>query len=808
MYFLKHKDDACDAFKQYIADISPYGTIKSVRSDQGGEFISEKFVSMLIQNKICHERSAPYSQHQNGKAERAWRTLFDMARCLLVQSGLNKNMWTYAVLTAAYVRNRCFNQKIESTPFEQITGKKPNIANMQPFGSTCFCSVQKPKKLENRSVKGIFIWYDRRSPAYLIYFPETQEIKKIRCVQFHNVDSGKPDSFEIPFDEDYVHDKNKPETQKKNEPTVTVEENETTQQCQSSQSQEATDLGKRNRTRPKYLDDYIVINDHDNSNSEERDFLNSTFLHYCYNTVHHIPTSYNNAMTCDEACKWQEAMDDEMCALEENDTFELTTLPPGRKAVGGGWVFNVKSNPNGEETYKARYVAKGFSQIPDIDFQETFSPTARITSVRTLVQCAVQNGQMIHQMDVKTAYLNAPIDCELYVEKPEGYVKTNEQGEKLVWKLRKSLYGLKQSGRNWNNLLHSHLIADGFTQSLVDTCVYVKNSHDENEMCIVLVWVDDILLVTKSEVAMTNIKKSLSKHFHMKDLGPISWFLGIEFEHEKDSISMGQAQYINKLLKKFNMESCKPKQTACDMNINKLLSQTHDDTGSVKTNPKQYREIVGSLIYIMTATRSDLCFVVTKLSQYLSMPRDRHMIVAKHVLRYLKATIQQKLTFWKSVDNLSLSSFCDSDWGSSEDRKSITGYCFTLSREVPLISWKSKKQQSVALSSCEAECMALSSATQEGKFLLALINDMNIDLHVHDFTLNCDNQGAIALSKNPAHHQRSKHIDIRYHFVRDEISNGLMKVQYVPCEENLADVFTKPVSKVKMQKLKTLLIGD
>ncbi|KAK3716453.1 hypothetical protein RRG08_057376 [Elysia crispata] len=253
-------------------------------------------------------------------------------------------------------------------------------------------------------------------------------------------------------------------------------------------------------------------------------------------------------MTCDGACKWQKVMDDEMCALEENDTFELTTLPPGRKAVGGRRVFNVKSNPNGEETYKTRYVAKGFSQILDIDFQETFLPTARITSVRTLVQCAVQNGQMVHQMDVKTAYLNAPIDCELYVEQPEGYVKTNEQGEKLVWKLRKSLYhGLKQSGRNWNNLLHSHLIADGFTQLLVDTCVYVKNSHDENEMCIVLVWVDDIVLVTKSEVAMTNMKKSLSKHFHMKDLGPISWFLGIEFEHEKDSISMGQAQYINKL---------------------------------------------------------------------------------------------------------------------------------------------------------------------------------------------------------------------------------------------------------------------
>ncbi|RUS90533.1 hypothetical protein EGW08_001710 [Elysia chlorotica] len=635
VYFLKHKNDACDAFKQYIADIVPYGSIKSVRSDQGGEFISKEFTSMLVRNKICHERSAPYSQHQNGKAERAWRTLFEMARCLLVQSGLPKNLWTYAVLTAAYIRNRCFNKKLDSTPFQQVTGKKPNIANLQPFGSKCFCLVQNPRKLDNRSVKGTFIGYDRRSPAYLIYFPETQEVRKIRCVTFHNEYnvSEKSDSVEIPF-EDHLHDENSPgnETQNKTNPAVTAEEIETIQQ-QTQNSQGADEgLGKRIRTRPKYLDDYIV--DDNENNCDENDLVNSTFLHYCYNTVHYLPTCYNNAILCDDASKWQKAMDDEMNALVENDTFECKTLPPGRKAVGGRWVFNVKSNPNGEEIFKARYVAKGFSQIPGIDFQETFSPTARITSVRTLIQLAVQNNQIVHQMDVKTAYLNAPIDCELFVEQPEGYVKTNEKGEKYVWKLKKSLYGLKQSGRNWNHLLHKHLIDDG----------------------------------------------------------------------------------------------------------------------------------------------------------------------------YLKATMDQKLIFRKSVDSLNLTSFCDSDWGNSGDRKSITGYCFTLSNDGPLISWKSKRQQSVALSSCEAEYMAMSSATQEGKFLLALVNDMYLDLN--DFTLNCDNQGAIALSKNPIQHQRSKHIDIRYHFIRDEISKGLMKVQYVPSEENLADVFTKPVSRVKMQKFKALLMGN
>ncbi|GFO13970.1 retrovirus-related pol polyprotein from transposon tnt 1-94 [Plakobranchus ocellatus] len=268
---------------------------------------------------------------------------------------------------------------------------------------------------------------------------------------------------------------------------------------------------------------------------------------------------------------------------------------------------------------------------------------------------------------------------------------------------------LKQSGRNWNNLLHSHLIADGFVQSLVDTCVYFKETDDPNETCTILVWVDDILLSSKSETVMTNIKKSLSKHFHMKDLGPISWFLGIELKNEKGSISMSQGQYIENLLQKFKMENSKPKQTACDMNVNRTLAgDKQTETGQTNENiqSKHYREIVGSLIYIMTSTRPDICFIVTKLSQYLSNADELYMILAKHVLRYLKATKDQRLIFRKSVDNLTLSGFSDSDWGNSGDRKSITGYCFKLSKEGPLISWKSKKQQSVALSSCEAEYMA------------------------------------------------------------------------------------------------------
>ena len=196
-----------------------------------------------------------------------------------------------------------------------------------------------------------------------------------------------------------------------------------------------------------------------------------------------------------ESDKWQSTMEEEIDALTENDTFEFVSVPDNRKVIGGRWVYNVKVGPNDEERYKARYVAKGYSQVADIDYQETFSPTARITSVRMLLQLAVQEDMTVHQMDVKTAYLNAPIDCEIFMEQPEGFVKMGGNGEKLVCKLKRSLYGLKQSGHNWNKLLHEHLETNKFKQSYVDNCVYTRNDGK----VIVLVWVDDIMIAAKDE---------------------------------------------------------------------------------------------------------------------------------------------------------------------------------------------------------------------------------------------------------------------------------------------------------------------
>ena len=289
----------------------------------------------------------------------------------------------------------------------------------------------------------------------------------------------------------------------------------------------------------------------------------------------------------------------------------------------------------------------------------------------------------------------------------------------------------------------------------------------------------------------------------MRDLGELSWFLGIQFECEGNVIKMNQSRYIEKLLSKFNMDNCKPRATPCELGINKICEEESEPTDN-----RLFREIIGSLIYVMTCTRPDICFIVSKLSQYLAKPTISHLTMAKHVLKYLKGTINHSLTFRKSENPLNLIGYCDADWANSYDRRSISGYSFSLCPQGPLLSWKTKKQQTVALSTCEAEYMSLAAATQESKFLIKLLNSMfNSDLFNHA-TVYCDNQGALALAKNPIQHQRSKHIDIKYHFIRNEVQSGVIQLVYVPSEQNLADMFTKPVAGVKVKYFLSSLIGS
>ena len=801
IYFLKSKSDTVSALKKFLADSAPYGCVKILRSDNGSELTSNEFKSVLIEHKIKQETSAPYSPHQNGTVERNWRSIFEMARCLLIEAKLPKYLWTYAVMTAVYIRNRCYNKRTSKTPYEVLTGKKPNLSKMHIFGSECYAYVQGAKKLDPRCEKGVFVGYDKGSPAYLVYYPSSGCIKRVRCVRFTDsipevVKNNPSDSYESDDEsDDECFSGRKSEIPSGNSSgsnedghvdNTEHDGNDNDIGDEGDENQNGRRYPARERRPPPHLQDYDL-----------GDSVNFT-VDYCY--MVDAPASYQEAISSENSQEWKSAMKDEIRALEENETFVLTPVPEDRKIVGGRWVYALKEDNVGRKTYKARYVATGYSQIPDIDYGETFSPTARMSSVRILAQLAVQYDLHVHQMDVKSAYLNAPIDCEIYMEQPQGFQKTGPNGGKLVCKLQKSLYGLKQSGRMWNSLLHSYLTSEGFCQSLSDTCVYTKSTVDDK--IILIVWVDDMIIATTREETLKRVKKSLCDRFRMKDLGQLSLFLGIHFVFRNGSIEINQTRYLEKVLEKFRMSECKPRSTPYEMNVSKIC----DDDCVEKADPHLYRSIVGSLIHAMTSTRPDLCYIVTKLSQYMANPFDVHLVMAKHVLRYIKGTLDYSLIFKNDCDNLKLIGFSDADWASSlSDRRSITGYAFMLSECSSPVSWRSKKQQTVALSTCEAEYMALAAATQEAKFLLQLMKDFKFG-HFEYATLCGDNQGALSLAKNPVHHQRSKHIDIRYHYIRSEVMNRVIELSYVPTADNIADLFTKPVPKVKLQKFVSVLL--
>ena len=368
-------------------------------------------------------------------------------------------------------------------------------------------------------------------------------------------------------------------------------------------------------------------------------------------------------------------------------------------------------------------------------------------------------------MDVKSAYLHADINEEVYMRQPKGY-----ELEGKVWRLRKSLYGLKQSGRNWQNLLHDYLIELNFKQSSADPCLYINRSG--REVVILLVWVDDIILGCSSTSVFDDIKRKLSSNFKMKDLGKLSMFLGIKFHQRDECITMLQAHYLKNVLKVFDMQDCKPRSTPCELKMNLYLESNAPIQDSSK-----YRQMVGSLIYVMTCTRPDLAFAVTKLSQHLSSPESSEWATLKDAFQYVKKTVSHKLNFMKQKEEMRLIAHCDADWATSADRRSISGYVVSLSSSGPPISWKSKKQGSVALSTCEAEYVAMSTACQE--LIYHLISKL-LPLKMSPAILMNNNQGALALIKNPVKHSKAKHIDIRYHFTRECFQNDQIVLDYVP----------------------------
>ena len=500
------------------------------------------------------------------------------------------------------------------------------------------------------------------------------------------------------------------------------------------------------------------------------------------------------ALESDHAENWKAAADSEYQSLMENETWELVELPPGRKAITCKWVFKVKHDENGKiDRFKGRLVAKGFLQKYGIEFDETFSPVVRFTSIRALLAFAVSRKMFIHQMDVVTAFLNGKLDEDIYMEQPEGYVVPGK--ENLVCHLKKSLYGLKQSPRCWNKSFKEFMVSEGFEQSAADPCVFIRRVNDQ--LAIVAVHVDDLILLTETEQEMVELKASLAARFKMKDMGKLHYCLGVNIKTMDGVLQMSQEQYINKILHKYKLQDCKPVSTPMDVNV-KLVK---DDGYSKAVDPVEYQLMVGSLIYAAIATRPDIAQAVGTLAKFNSSPNEAHLTAVKRVFRYLKGTVKLHLQY--EASDKDMEGYSDADWAAdSEDRRSTSGNVFLLSSGA--ISWASQKQPTVALSTAEAEYIALCLATQESVWLRQLSKDLQMDCS-SPTTIHEDNQGTIAMSKNPISHKQTKHIDIKFHFVREKIQDKTIELKYCPTHEMVADIFTKPLPRGQFENLRARL---
>jgi hypothetical protein len=498
------------------------------------------------------------------------------------------------------------------------------------------------------------------------------------------------------------------------------------------------------------------------------------------------PTSFLQA---NQSPHWQEAMFTELAALEANNTWNLTPLPPGKHLIGCKWVYKVKLKADGSlERYKARLVAKGYTQQEGLDYSETFSPVAKFSTIRTLLAIASVKNWSLIQLDVNNAFLHGDLAEEVYMALPPGFPSKGEHN--LVCKLNKSLYGLKQASRQWFAKFSSTILKQGFVQSKSDYSLFTRVQG--TVFMALLVYVDDILIASNDMPSVHALKDSLHAEFKLKDLGTLKYFLGLEVARSTKGSSLCQRKYALDILSDSGMLASKPVATPMEQNLK--MSQS---TGDLLDDPSIYRRLVGRLLYL-TVTRLDISYSVQKLSQFMSRPTNAHLTAANRVLRYIKGTSGQGL-FFPSDCSLQLKAFSDSDWvGCPDTRRSITGYCVYLGDS--LVSWKSKKQHTVSRSSAEAEYRAMASVVCELMWLLPLLNELQSH-HPKEALLFCDSQAAIHIAANLVYHKRTKHIELDCHLIREKIQAGLVRTLYVTSQNQLADIMTKALGSVQFHSL-------
>jgi hypothetical protein len=511
-----------------------------------------------------------------------------------------------------------------------------------------------------------------------------------------------------------------------------------------------------------------------------------------------------------------------MKALVDNGTFTAvprSSLPKGTTVIGSKYVFKIKIDENGkEERLKARMVPKGYMQKYGVDYFEIFAPTLKYTTLRILLSLVAMWDYDLFMVDVSNAFLNAYLKEDVYVELPDGYKL--EHGGDYVLKLNKALYGIHQAPREWYLLVSKFIVEQlGFTQCVCDPCLFFKKSKT-NHIILLAMFVDDYQagIAKEDKTEWMELKTKFMKRFKSKDMGETKLMLGMRITRDriKRIINLDQEVYVTKKIEEFNMENSKqvttPGVKGIDLNEESDTNPEDEVDNNKPVNGKMYMKLVGALLYASLSTRLDITHSVHQLTMHTQSPQPIHWIAGKRVLRYLQGTKDIGLQFGGRNDDvladyndsMVIAGYADADYANdTKDRKSITGWIVKLNGDV--VNWQSKKQNTVALSTCEAELYAEASCVQEVLWLQHLLGELNLKVESQSL-IWCDNQSTIEISKNGIIREKTKHVEVKYNFICEKIKSNLIKIEYIQTDKQQADILTKGLNKILFNRLRMELM--
>ena len=810
VYFLRHKNETFATFKKWktLVETQTGKKVKKLRTDNGLEFCEGDFNEFCANHGIARHKTIPGKPQQNGVAERLNRTILERARCMLSNAGLwhQRELWVEAASTACYLINRSPHSSLNfKIPEEIWSGNPVDYSNLRIFGCPAYAHVN-DGKLAPRAIKCIFLGYASESKGYRLWCsdPKSRKLILSRDVTFNEdalLSSGKQSSMSSSSTNNLQGTSEKVELELKSvAPNVDVPSSSTTESS-------TDDHGDDHITYPiQQQEDYNIARDRPRRQIKRpaRYTDDENLTAYALSIAQEVnddvePASYTEAVSCADSSKWLVAMNEEIESLHKNNTWSLTKLPKGKRPLRCKWIYKKKDGIPGVEDprCKARLVVKGFYQKEGIDFNEIFSPVVRHTSIRVLLAFVALFDLELEQLDVKTAFLHGELEEEIYMDQPEGFVVPGK--EHLVCRLKKSLYGLKQAPRQWYKRFDSFMLGQGYSRSQYDDCIYFQQFPD-GTFIYLLLYVDDMLIASRDKSLIRKLKAQLNSEFEMKELGAAKKILGMEIHRNRQAgkLFLSQQKYIERLLDRFNMSNCKPVSTpfAAHFKLSSdLCPQTKEEMERMSHVP--YASAVGSLMYAMVCTRPDLAYAVSMVSRYMHNPGKDHWSAIKWIFRYLKGATDISLVFDRSKATTNdVVGFVDSDYGGDLDRRrSLSGYIFTLCNSA--ISWKASLQSIAALSTTEAEYISATEGVKEALWIRGLVNELGLTQDV--LTVFCDSQSAIHLTKNSRYHDKTKHIDVKHHFIRDIVTVGEVLVQKIHTSENPADMLTKPLPNAKFQ---------